>query len=33
MHPDHKLRGEESRQDAAFVGGLAALLDLPFEFR
>ena len=31
LHLDHKLRGEESCQDAAFVRGLAAALDLPFE--
>jgi tRNA(Ile)-lysidine synthase len=30
LHLDHKLRGEESRQDAAFVRRLAAKLDLPF---
>jgi len=32
LHLDHKLRGEESCQDAAFVRALAAALDLPFEF-
>jgi tRNA(Ile)-lysidine synthase len=32
LHLDHKLRGEESHQDAAFVRDLAATLDLPFEF-
>ena len=31
LHLDHKLRGEESRQDAAFVRALAATLDLPLE--
>jgi tRNA(Ile)-lysidine synthase len=31
LHLDHKLRGEESRQDAAFVRGLAASFGLPFE--
>ena len=31
LHLDHKLRGEESCQDAAFVRALAAALDLPFE--
>jgi tRNA(Ile)-lysidine synthase len=30
LHLDHKLRGEESREDAAFVRGLAAGLGLPF---
>lgn len=33
LHLDHKLRGEESRADAAFVRHLAAALDLPFELR
>ena len=33
LHLDHKLRGEESLQDAAFVRGLAATLDLPFAFQ
>jgi tRNA(Ile)-lysidine synthase len=33
LHLDHKLRGEESRRDAAFVRGLAAALDLPFELQ
>ena len=33
LHLDHQLRGEESRQDAAFVRDLAASLDLPFELR
>jgi tRNA(Ile)-lysidine synthase len=33
LHLDHKLRGEESRQDAAFVHDLAATLDLPFELQ
>jgi tRNA(Ile)-lysidine synthase len=33
LHLDHKLRGEESRQDAEFVSGLAATLDLPFELQ
>jgi len=32
LHLDHKLRGEESRLDAAFVRELAKPLDLPFEF-
>jgi len=31
LHLDHKLRGEESRQDAAFVRDMAAALGLPFE--
>jgi tRNA(Ile)-lysidine synthase len=31
LHLDHKLRGEESRQDALFVRDLATALDLPFE--
>ncbi len=30
LHLDHKLRGEESHQDAAFVRDMAAALDLPF---
>jgi len=33
LHLDHQLRGEESRQDAAFVRDLAASLGLPFELR
>jgi tRNA(Ile)-lysidine synthase len=33
LHLDHKLRGEESRQDAVFVRGVAATLDLPFELQ
>jgi len=33
LHLDHQLRGEESRQDAAFVRDLAAALDLPFELQ
>ena len=33
IHLDHKLRGEESRADAAFVRDLAAALGLPFEGR
>jgi tRNA(Ile)-lysidine synthase len=33
LHLDHQLRGEESRQDAAFVRALAAMLDLPFELQ
>jgi tRNA(Ile)-lysidine synthase len=33
LHLDHQLRGEASRQDAAFVRDLASSLDLPFEFR
>ena len=33
LHLDHKLRGEESRQDTAFVRDLAATLDLPFELQ
>jgi tRNA(Ile)-lysidine synthase len=33
LHLDHKLRGEESRQDALFVRDLAALLGLPFELQ
>jgi tRNA(Ile)-lysidine synthase len=33
LHLDHKLRDEESRQDAAFVRDLAAMLDLPFELQ
>jgi tRNA(Ile)-lysidine synthase len=32
LHLDHQLRGEESRQDAAFVRDLAASLELSFEF-
>jgi len=31
LHLDHKLRGEESRADAAFVRDLAASFGLPFE--
>jgi tRNA(Ile)-lysidine synthase len=30
LHVDHGLRGEESRQDAAFVAALASRLELPF---
>jgi len=33
LHLDHQFRGEESRQDAAFVRALAGLLDLPFELQ
>ena len=33
LHLDHTLRGEESRQDAAFVRDLAATLDLRFELQ
>ncbi|HXM45877.1 MAG TPA: tRNA lysidine(34) synthetase TilS [Bryobacteraceae bacterium] len=33
LHLDHKLRGAESRQDAAFVRALAAMLDLPFDLQ
>src|SRR5580700_1818538 len=33
LHVDHQLRGEESRQDAAFVRDLAGALDLPFELQ
>jgi len=33
LHMDHKLRGEESHRDAAFVRGLAATLDLPCELQ
>jgi tRNA(Ile)-lysidine synthase len=33
LHLDHGLRGEESRQDAEFVRGLAARLGLPFTLR
>ncbi|MDP2997359.1 MAG: tRNA lysidine(34) synthetase TilS [Bryobacterales bacterium] len=33
LHLDHRLRGEESREDAGFVAGLAARLGLPFELR
>ena len=33
LHLDHKLRGEESSRDAAFVRDLAARLDLPFELQ
>jgi len=33
LHLDHQLRGEESRQDAEFVRGLAAGCDLPFELQ
>jgi tRNA(Ile)-lysidine synthase len=33
LHLDHQLRGEESRQDAAFVRDLAAALNLPFQLR
>ena len=32
LHLDHKLRGEESREDAAFVRDMAASAGLPFEF-
>ena len=32
LHLDHKLRGDESSNDAAFVHELAARLVLPFEF-
>lgn len=31
LHVDHGLRGAESREDAAFVGAMAARLGLPFE--
>jgi len=31
LHLDHKLRGEESHEDSAFVRDLAAALDLPCE--
>jgi len=30
LHLDHGLRGEEARQDAAFVGAMAARMGLPF---
>jgi tRNA(Ile)-lysidine synthase len=33
LHLDHGLRGEESRQDAEFVRGLADRLGLPFTLR
>jgi tRNA(Ile)-lysidine synthase len=33
LHLDHKLRGEESRQDAEFVRDLAAKFGLPAEIR
>jgi tRNA(Ile)-lysidine synthase len=33
LHLDHKLRGEESRADAAFVRELSAKLNLPFHLR
>jgi tRNA(Ile)-lysidine synthase len=33
LHLDHGLRGEESREDAEFVGALAASLGLPVEIR
>jgi len=33
LHLDHRLRGEESRADAAFVRDLAAAFDLPFELQ
>jgi tRNA(Ile)-lysidine synthase len=33
LHLDHKLRGEESRQDAEFVRELAAAFGLPFVLR
>lgn len=33
LHLDHKLRGEESARDAAFVRDLSAVLGLPFERR
>jgi len=33
LHLDHQLRGEEARQDAAFVRDLAVSLGLPFELR
>jgi tRNA(Ile)-lysidine synthase len=33
LHLDHGLRGEESRQDAEFVRGLANRLGLPFSLR
>jgi tRNA(Ile)-lysidine synthase len=33
LHLDHRLRGAESRQDAAFVRELAGRLELPFTLR
>lgn len=33
LHLDHQFRGDESRQDAAFVRDLAAAMHLPFELR
>ena len=33
LHLDHQLRGEESRQDADFVRGMAERLGLPFVLR
>jgi len=33
LHLDHQLRGDESRQDAAFVRDLALSLNLPYEHR
>lgn len=32
LHLDHRLRGEESREDAGFVGQLAGRLGLPYYF-